>query len=118
MAKAKSQRDPNRPVLAWMDGTTKHEILVAGPKEFIERRYNPSHGTWSDNSLIHRVTDATGFKETEMHLWDACFWGWIGRLIVDGTISREAFQLLTPSDSDRFNLQHGLIESALSTSKS
>jgi len=29
MAKTKTLRDPNRPVLAWKDGTTKHEILVA-----------------------------------------------------------------------------------------
>jgi len=31
-----------------------------------------------------------------MYLWDACFWGWIGRLIVDGTLSRDTLQLLNP----------------------
>lgn len=92
----KAQRDPNVPVLAFKIGTTLYEILIAGPKDYIQCAYNPKH-SWSPNSLIVRRF-AQGVTETEYDLHDAGTWGWIGRLMADPTGNIGTIEQLTSTD--------------------
>ncbi|MEI8195710.1 MAG: hypothetical protein WCI73_07365, partial [Phycisphaerae bacterium] len=89
MAKKKPPvRNPNIPVLSFQGGDARHDILIAGPKDFIDVKFK-SHGCWSPNSIIHRSLAPDGLHETEYLPYDPNFCGWIGRLICDAAIKRD-----------------------------
>ena len=97
------QRNPNVPVLVFACGDTIHEILIAGPGEFIDMRHK-SHGRWSDNGIIERQW-SHGLKETEGYIHSRATWGWLGRLIGE---TPEGTVILSPTDADLCQNQYDI----------
>jgi hypothetical protein len=107
-------RNPNIPVMAWMIGGTLHEVLIAGPGEYINMVHK-SHGQWSPNSLITREYNQ-GVREVEHDLSDVGTWGWLGRYI-NGSIPRDVenatphkgdIRFLMPTDQDNSPMAVGV----------
>jgi hypothetical protein len=101
-------RNPNIPIMAWAVGTTLHEVLIAGPSEYINMAHK-SHGQWSPNSIITRQYGVNGLHEVEYNLHDVGTWGWLGRYISGEVQAQltEPVRYLMPTDTHRGSTDEG-----------
>ncbi len=101
MAKKLPKRDANLPIASWSIGDTTYEIRYTGPNEFCQAIYNPKH-SWGGKtpSLIITSHGPNGCKDEELDPYNPGFWGWMVRLITDGSMDRTNWKALSKTDSD------------------
>lgn len=95
------KRDPNEPIAAWSDGDTTYEVRYTGPGETCTAPHNPKH-LWGGRtpSLIITERGPQGIKDSEVDPYAADVWGWLVRLITDGSIDRTKWAAITKTDRE------------------